>query len=145
MDTQKQEGMQADGAGDESLNTSSAGNQAASEGTPHSGHRKGGIHNNALYAAGMGRPATAQVDPHSNRGLANTGTNISYEGPTAAGAGGSAGTGYTSGQSGAGSSISSDSDYDQAAIGKRFGRAEGEDHITDAQADEAEDEINEQR
>jgi hypothetical protein len=80
--------------------------------------KKGGIHNNALYAASMGRPATGQVDPHSNRGLANTGTNISYEGATAPGAGGSVGSGYASGKSAAESSISTDSDYDQARIAK---------------------------
>ncbi len=80
--------------------------------------KKGGIHNNALYAASMGRAATAQVDPHSNKGLANTGTNISYEGATAPGAGGSVGSGYASGKSAAESSISTDSDYDKARIGK---------------------------
>lgn len=80
--------------------------------------KKGGIHNNALYAASMGRAATAQVDPHSDRDLANTGTNISYEGATAPGAGGSVGSGYASGKSAAESSISTDSDYDQARVGK---------------------------
>ena len=142
MDTQNGEGIQADGYGDESLNTGSAPDQHASEAEKHS--RKGGIHNNALYAASMGRSATAQVDPHNNSGLANTGTNISYEGPTAAGAGGSMGTGYTSGQSGAGTSITSDSDYDQAAIGKHLEKTKFEDKIAD-DAKEAEDEMNEQR
>lgn len=80
--------------------------------------KKGGIHNNALHAASMGRAATGQVDPHSNRGLANTGTNISYEGATAPGAGGSVGSGYASGKSAAESSINTDSDYDQARVGK---------------------------
>jgi hypothetical protein len=143
MDTEKQEGPVADGYGDESLNTGSAGNQQSSEGEHHT-HRKGGIHNNALFAASMGRSATAQVDPHSNSGLANTGTNISYEGPTAAGAGGSVGSGYTSGQSGADSSISTESDYDEAAIGKRLDKADSNNDITN-DANEAEDEINEQR
>lgn len=138
MDTQRQEGQQADGYGDESLNTgSTAGNQEANG---HN-HNKGGIHNNALYAASLGRPATAQVNPHSTSDLANTGTNISYEGPTAPGSGGSAGTGYTSGQADTGSSIATDSDYEQAAVGKHYDKAEGDDDI----ADEAEDEINEQR
>lgn len=116
MDTLENEGMRADGPGDESLNTGSVPERSDEQ----KSQRKRGIHNNALYAASLGRAATAQVDPHSNRGLANTGTNISYEGPTAAGAGGSVGSGYTSGQSGADSSISSSSDYDQAAIGKHF-------------------------
>jgi hypothetical protein len=80
--------------------------------------KKDGLHNNALYAASMGRPATAQVDPHSNSGLANTGTNISYEGPTAPGAGGSVGTGYASGKTADDPKITTDSDYDRARIAK---------------------------
>ena len=123
MDAERQDGQQAEGYGDESLNTgSTSGNEETSQ---H--HRKGGIHNNALYAAGMGRPATAQVNPHNTRDMANTGTNVSYEGPTAPGGGGSAGTGYTSGQADTGQSISTSSDYDQAAVGKHFDKAEGED------------------
>lgn len=70
-------------------------------------------HNSALAAAAIGRSATAQVDPHSNSGLANTGTNISYEGPTAPAAGGSVGTGYASGKEATGGKISANSDYDQ--------------------------------
>jgi hypothetical protein len=128
MDTLENEGMRADGPGDESLNTGSVPDGNAEQRS----ERKRGIHNNALYAASMGRPATAQVDPHSNRGLANTGTNISYEGATSAGAGGSVGSGYTSGQSGADSSISSNSDYDQAAVGKHFNT---EDPQVEPQAD----------
>ena len=143
MDTQNQEGIQADGYGDESLNTGSAPDQHAAAADQKPG-RKGGIHNNALYAASMGRSATAQVDPHSNSGLANTGTNISYEGPTAAGAGGSMGTGYTSGQSGASTSITSESDYDQAAIGKHVEKTKTDADIAN-EAKEAEDEMNEQR
>lgn len=120
MDTWENEGVRADGPGDESLNTGSAPDGARQQAHLH----KGGIHNNALYAASMGRAATAQVDPHSNRGLANTGTNISYEGPTATGAGGSVGSGYTSGQSGIDSSISTNSDYEQAAIGAKHTKPE---------------------
>jgi hypothetical protein len=143
MDTQKQEGPQADGLGDESLNTGSVSNQPTTE-SEHKPERKSGIHNNALYAASMGRAATAQVDPHNSSSLANTGTNISYEGPTAAGAGGSMGTGYTSGQAATGSSISTDSDYDQAAMGKHFDQSDNVDKTAE-DAKEAEDEINEQR
>jgi hypothetical protein len=138
MDQANREGKQAGGTGDESLNTSSTpGNQQ--EG--HEQDRKGGIHNNALYAAGMGRPATAQVNPHNTRDMAQTGTNISYEGATAPGAGGSSGTGYTSGQPGTGASIATDSDYEQAAVGKHYDKAEGDDDITG----EEQDEMNEQR
>ena len=88
------------------------------ESTQDNNKKKGGIHNNALYAASMGRPATAQVDPHSHRGFADVGTNISYEGPTAPAGGGSVGTGYTSGQTGVDGTISTDSDYDRARMGK---------------------------
>jgi len=70
-------------------------------------------HNSALAAATIGRSATSQVDPHSNSGLANTGTNISYEGPTAPAAGGSVGTGYASGKEATGETISANSDFDQ--------------------------------
>ncbi len=144
MDTQNQSGQQADGYGDESLNTSSASGDSGHEASGNH-HHKGGIHNNALYAAGMGRAATAQVDPHSNSGLAQTGTNISYEGPTAAGAGGSMGSGYTSGQPGTSPSIATDSDYEQAAVGKHFDKAEGEDNVTDENTVNESDNADEQR
>jgi hypothetical protein len=103
--------------------------------------KKGGIHNNALYAASMGRAATAQVNPHDNSGLAQTGTNISYEGATAPGSGGSAGTGYTSGQPATGASISTDSDYDQAGVGT----TNRQDISGSGSETDAEDELNEQR
>ena len=140
MDTQRQEGQQAEGYGDESLNTSSARNQQQVDKNASEQQERGGIHNNALYAASMGRAATAQVNPHNTSDLASTGTNISYEGPRAPGSGVSAGHGYTSGQPDAGNTISTSSDYDQAAVGKHFDKAEGEDLV-----DEAEDEMNEQR
>lgn len=80
--------------------------------------KKKGHHSSATYAAGMARSASAQVSHHSDRDLASTGTNISYEGATAPGSGGSAGTGYTSGKEGVGEKIRTDSDYDQARIEK---------------------------
>lgn len=80
--------------------------------------KKKGHHSSATYAAGLARSASAQVSHHSDQGLANTGTNISYEGATAPGAGGSAGTGYTSGKEGVGEKIRTDSDYDEARIEK---------------------------
>ena len=135
MDTQRKEGWQADGTNDESLNTASTNNEAnegtASGGAAKESHHKGGIHNNALYAASMGRPATAQVNPHHTDDLANTGTNVWYEGPTAPGAGGSSGTVYTSGQAGTGASIATPSDFGEAAVGKHFDKPEGNDNITD--------------
>jgi hypothetical protein len=132
MDTQRQDENRPEDYGDESLNTgSTSGGQQQQQGQEQ--RERGGIHNNALHAASMGRPATAQVNPHDNSGLANTGTNISYEGATAPGSGGSAGRGETSGQPDAGNTISTSSDYDQAAIGKHFDKAEGDDNITDDQ------------
>ena len=112
MERNKQEELDPKREG-EKMNTSSGQNKHEEQ-----NEKKGGIHNNALYAASMGRPATAQVDPHSNAGLAQTGTNNSYEGPLGAGSGGAAGTGYTSGQPATGARIATDSDYDKASVGK---------------------------
>lgn len=81
--------------------------------------KKGGIHNNALYAASMGRAATAAVNPHDNSGLAQTGTNVSYEGPTAPGSGGSVGTGYASGKSATTTRPTEESDFDHTSAGRR--------------------------
>jgi len=112
-------------------------NKQEANGPDESGKKKG-IHNNALFAASMGRAATAPVDPHDTSGLAQTGTNTSYEGAIASGGGGSAGSGFTSGQSGVETSISSTSDYGQTIMGKTM-------NASDKQADESIDEINEQR
>jgi hypothetical protein len=74
-------------------------------------HKK---HNSALAAASLGRSATAQVTAHSGEGaLAMTGTNVSYEGATAPGAGGSVGTGYASGKQAVDATISANSDFAQ--------------------------------
>ena len=48
----------------------------------------------------------------------NQGTNISYEGPTAPGAGGSVGTGLASGQDATGAHIYTDDAYQHAAAGR---------------------------
>jgi hypothetical protein len=115
MDTNRnpsneREGWQHQG---ESLNTGSTNahenEQHDSPDQPGSKRKVG-----ALQAASVGRSATEQVNPHSNSGLANTGTNISYEGPTAPGAGGSVGTGYASGKSAVDPTISTSSDEDGA-------------------------------
>ena len=98
-------------------------------------HKKGGIHNNALFAASMGRSATAQVHHHAGSNIAQTGTNIIYEGATAPGGGGSVGSGFTSGQSGIQTSITSESDIDEANTGVH----------TNKSAQDAENEIDEQR
>jgi hypothetical protein len=67
----------------------------------------------SLQAATIIRSATAQAERHHDRGFANTGTNISYEGATAPGSGGSAGTGYASGKDAVDETISTNSDYVQ--------------------------------
>ena len=69
--------------------------------------------NSALLAASVARSATTQVNPHSDRMLANTGTNISYEGATSPGGGGSVGSGYASGQNAVEETIHTNSDYEQ--------------------------------
>lgn len=122
----------------ESLNTGSA-PQNDEQGRDEN-HKKGGIHNNALYAASMGRAATAQVDPHDNSGLEQTGTNPGYERPIGAGAGGSAGTGFTSGQADTGQRITTSSDYEQAGLG-----ATPREDQNRQDADDSADEYDEQR
>jgi hypothetical protein len=84
-------------------------------------------HVSALEAASLARSATERVSHHSNEGLADTGTNISYEGPTAPGGGGSVGTGYASGQSAAGEEIrttNDDADTKATYKNKQSGRTE---------------------
>lgn len=67
----------------------------------------------ALYAASLWRSPTAHADPHNRHssGYANTGTNISYEGPTAPGSGGCVGTGFASGKDAISDNLRSESDY----------------------------------
>ena len=88
----------------------------------------------------MGRSATEQVDPHSNSGLANTGTNISYEGATAPGAGGSVGSGYASGKSADDETISTNSDYAQNRGGSPSKTANTSAGKAKDEADDTEDE-----
>jgi hypothetical protein len=111
------------------------GQQPNEQGKTEEEKDKKDIHNDALYAASMGRPATAQVDPHSNSGLANTCTNISYEGATAPGSGGSVGTGYASGKSAVDPSITTDPDYDKANVGGTNNEKEAEDEKHDEEKD----------
>jgi hypothetical protein len=100
--TENPEGWQSEG---ESLNTGSAEAAAAADQQPDKQgseprHGSGSIHNNALHAASMGRSATAAAGHHSGAGMEQTGTNNdAYTGPIGAGAGGSVGTGYSSGRS----------------------------------------------
>jgi hypothetical protein len=108
--------------------------------------KKGGIHNNALYAASMGRAATSQVRHNSGSDqLAQTGTNIIYESATAPGSGGSAGTGFTSGQPATGASIASDSDYERAAIGAQRVSDDSQDGDSENPDHDADDSMNKNR
>ena len=91
--------------------------------------KKGG---SALLAASIGRSATAQVSRHSGSGLASTGTNISYEGATAPGAGGSLGTGFASGKEAVDEMIHTNSDYEQNRGGSPSkAKRERKDHETE--------------
>lgn len=70
----------------------------------------------------------------------NTGTNISYEGPTAPGGGGSVGTGQASGQNAVGARISTDSDYGKAHIEHPHkGQEENKDNGTFPEDDRSEE------
>ncbi|MEO6832759.1 MAG: hypothetical protein ABI378_09760 [Chitinophagaceae bacterium] len=100
------------------------------------GHKRGGIHNNALFAAGMGRAATAAVNPHNTSALAQTGTNASYEGPTSLNAGGTAGAGFGVNQSAVDSSTKTNLGYLDASEGQ--GKENNDD--TASNANHAEDE-----
>jgi len=69
--------------------------------------------NAANIDAIINSPTEAVHGRHSTgSAYANTGTNISYEGPTAPGSGGSAGTGYASGQDATGARISAEDEND---------------------------------
>ncbi len=77
-------------------------------------NQKNKKHSNSLLTAATAHSATAQVRRHSGGGLlASTGTNVSYEGATAPGAGGSVGTGFASGQPATGEKITVNSDFVQ--------------------------------
>lgn len=108
------------------------------EASEHKNHKKGGIHNNALFAASMGRPATAAVDPHDTSSLAQTGTNASYEGPTSLNAGGTAGAGFGVNQSSVDTVVQSNSDFLNAGVGTEEGNQT--DASVNAKDDEAESE-----
>ena len=71
----------------------------------------------ALLAASLGRSATAQVHRNSRDQLAATGTNISYEGATAPGGGGSVGTSFASGKEALGETMHTSSDYEIGHLG----------------------------
>ena len=62
-------------------------------------------------------PTESVRSRHSAATWANTGTNVSYEGQTAPGAGGSVGTGQSSGQDATGATINTDSAYEAGRVG----------------------------
>ena len=92
---------------------------------PEKVQKSGRKKSSALEAASLGRSATEQVRRHNVRDLANTGTNISYEGATAPGAGGSVGTGYASGKEAVDEKMRTNSDYEQNRAGRPTGRRRG--------------------
>ena len=76
------------------------------------------------------RSATDAARSHRHQTTwSNTGTNISYEGPTAPGAGGSVGTGLASGQDAVGARISTDDALDHVSTRKHTEDTEGEDIV----------------
>jgi hypothetical protein len=95
------------------------------------GHKNARKRGSSLLAATIARSATAQVRRHSGAGLASTGTNISYEGATAPGAGGSVGTGFSSGQEATGETIHTNSDYEQNRGGRPSKRKNREDDASE--------------
>lgn len=60
---------------------------------------------------------------HIEKTLGNTGTNVSYEGPTSTAAGG---TGYNSGQPATGAKISTDDAYDSGGVARTENEANNE-------------------
>lgn len=98
--------------------SSSGTQQEASQAQPDQGEKR---HSSAAQLDMLISSPTANVHARHHQGLhghhlGSTGTNISYEGATAPGAGGSVGTGEASGQSATGSSITTTS-ADQAVSG----------------------------
>lgn len=70
-------------------------------------HKKKG----SIAYASIIRSATAQVQRHKDTSMAQTGTNVVYEGATAPGSG--VGTGYSSGQEATGETMRTNTDYEQ--------------------------------
>lgn len=94
----------------------------------HSDGQREHRHSSAAQLDALISSPTGNVHARHHQGahgtsLADTGTNISYEGATAPGAGGSVGTGEASGQSASGSSITSTS-ADQAVSGANHPHSE---------------------
>jgi hypothetical protein len=76
------------------------------------------------------RSATDAARSHRHHTTwSNTGTNISYEGPTAPGAGGSVGTGMASGQDAVGARIRTDDALDHVSTRKHTEDSEGEEMV----------------
>lgn len=83
-----------------------------------------GSGNAANLDAIISSPTDAARGRRSSGNLGNTGTNVSYEGPTAPGSGGSAGTGYASGQDATGARITTTDSSDHATNSKPGNEAE---------------------
>ena len=84
--------------------------------------KKRSRHSSAANLDSIIRSATDAARSHRHSdSLGNTGTNISYEGPTAPGAGGSVGTGQASGQDAVGARIHTDDALDHVSSRKHMG------------------------
>lgn len=89
----------------------------------------------AGQAADVYRSPTAAVTPQHSTNYANTGTNVSYEGATAPGGGGSVGTGEASGQPAVGSTITTTRSDESVTIGEHNKDREEPDQIGAPAAD----------
>lgn len=83
----------------------------------------------AGQAADIYRSPTEAVTPQHTSAYANSGTNISYEGATAPGSGGSVGTGEASGQPADGSRITTTRADETGDIGRHGDKAEGNNDV----------------
>lgn len=120
--------------------------------------RKHSSGNAANIDAIINSPTEAVRSRHTTgANYANTGTNISYEGATAPGSGGSAGTGQASGQDATGARISAEDENDHLHnhtnhkdqdvpqddnspfIGTKPDEAKGDEPMTDDEADDADE------
>jgi len=86
--------------------------------------RKSGSGNAANIDAIIGSATDGARSHRHTDTWSNQGTNISYEGATAPGGGGSVGTGQASGQDAVGARISSDDEQDYANAGREKDKGE---------------------
>jgi len=91
------------------------------------GKKRKGKGNAANLDAIISSPTNAARSHRHTDTWSNQGTNVSYEGPTAPGGGGSVGTGYASGQDAVGARITTSDNTDHARAGRSDKKEKGED------------------